>query len=359
MLTRKIVASCLSFLCMAGTKMALGTTEIDTANQSDRESPWLFVPLVSSDPKLGTSAGALAAYLHRFDEKSSVSMFGAGGVYTTTHSTVGALFARTFFGEDRHRLFAVAASGKINNDYSDYLNTGYPVQSQDDLRAFYTRYTYQVRPSWFVGVQLADTNYAQIAQDAMSEQILQLAGLTGFDSIGLGLVVDYDTRDNVNTPTSGIFADGNSLAYTKKFGGDVSFQAYRFMLKQYLPHHKGKNVFAWKINNHWTSNAPPSGYASISLRGYTVGQYLGPNMSSIEAEERIGMGKRWGFTAFTGIACLYGNGMQCNSNENLYPDVGAGMYYILKPKDKIAATVEFADGKGPNNGFYMRLGWGF
>ena len=359
MLTRKIVASCLSFLCMTVTEVALGSTETDTANQSGRESPWLLVPLVSSDPKLGTSGGAVAAYLHRFDEKSSVSMFGAGGVYTTTHSTVGALFARTFFGEDRHRLFAVAVTGKINNDYSDYLNTGYPLQSQDTLQGGYARYTYQVRPAWFVGAQFADTNYAQVAQDAMSEEILQLVGTTGFDSIGLGLVVDYDTRDNVNTPTSGIFADGNSLAYTKKFGGDVSFQAYRFTLKQYLPHNRGKNVFAWKLGNHWTANAPPSGYASISLRGYTPGQYLGPNMSAIEAEEHIGIGKRWGLTAFTGIACLYGDDMSCSDNENIYPDVGGGLYYVLKPKDKIVATVEYADGKSSNNGFYMRLGWGF
>jgi len=339
--------------------LAESQTEEAKADEPARESPWLFVPIVSSDPKLGTSSGALAAYLHRFDEKSSVSMFGVGGLYTTTHSSVGALFARTFFGEDHHRLFALAATGKINNDYSDYLNTGYPVQSQDNLHAFYARYTFQVRPYWFVGAQIADTNYAIIAEDAMSGEILGQLGMTGFDSIGLGLVVNYDSRDNVNTPSSGVFADGKNIAYSEKLSGDVSLQAYRFTLKQYLPHRKGKSVFAWKLSNHWTSNAPPSGYASIGLRGYTAGQYLGPNMSSIEVEERIRMGERWGLTAFTGIACLYGNGMQCNNNENLYPDVGGGLYYVLKPKEKIVATAEYADGKSSNHGFYINLGWGF
>ena len=40
------------------------------------QSPWLALPIVSSNPKLGTSAGALGAYLHRFDPDSRVSMFG-------------------------------------------------------------------------------------------------------------------------------------------------------------------------------------------------------------------------------------------------------------------------------------------
>jgi hypothetical protein len=42
----------------------------------DRSSLWLLVPLVSSSPKLGTSFGALGAYVHTFDPASRVSMFG-------------------------------------------------------------------------------------------------------------------------------------------------------------------------------------------------------------------------------------------------------------------------------------------
>ena len=41
-----------------------------------RESPWLLLPTVSANPKLGTSVGAIAAYLHYFDEQSRPSMFG-------------------------------------------------------------------------------------------------------------------------------------------------------------------------------------------------------------------------------------------------------------------------------------------
>ena len=41
-----------------------------------RSSPWLLVPVVSSNPKLGTSFGGMGAYLRQFDPDSQVSLFG-------------------------------------------------------------------------------------------------------------------------------------------------------------------------------------------------------------------------------------------------------------------------------------------
>ena len=39
-------------------------------------SPWLLLPSFSNNPKLGTSLGALAGYVRKFDPQSQVSIFG-------------------------------------------------------------------------------------------------------------------------------------------------------------------------------------------------------------------------------------------------------------------------------------------
>src|SRR5689334_18143077 len=39
------------------------------------KSPWLIAPVFQSNPKLGTSLGAMAGYIHYFDEKSRPSIF--------------------------------------------------------------------------------------------------------------------------------------------------------------------------------------------------------------------------------------------------------------------------------------------
>ena len=42
----------------------------DTAENKDSPSPWLLVPTLSSNPKLGTSLGGMGAYMHYFDPQS-------------------------------------------------------------------------------------------------------------------------------------------------------------------------------------------------------------------------------------------------------------------------------------------------
>ena len=114
-----------------------GAPDQQAADQkpAKRSSPWLLVPVVSSSPKLGTSFGGMGAYLKTFDADSQVSMFGATFQYTTTDSTVAAAFARTSSGADHHRVIAMVIFGYIKNDYDDYLGTGQPLKTNDDLQA--------------------------------------------------------------------------------------------------------------------------------------------------------------------------------------------------------------------------------
>jgi hypothetical protein len=356
MIKQILLVCCCALLGVAGVSAAPGPAASGRAEAQD--SPWLAVPIVSSDPKLGTSGGLMAAYLYRFDPASTISMFGVTGLYTSTGSKVGGVFARTYFGKDRHRLVVFAGGGKVNNEYEDFLGSGFPLQTEDNLRALAGRYLYRVYEHWFVGAQATNTNYTIVGQDAMSGEILEKIGLTGFDSVGIGAVVNYDSRDNLNSPSSGFFADANNIAYRESLGGSVSFDVYRLGLKQYIGHGQG-HVFVWYLSNHWTSDAPPGGYATVRLRGYTAGQYLGRNMSSLEAEERFRMGERWGFTAFAGIACLYGGDKNCGDGKNIYPNGGAGLFFVLKPGERMVATLEYAEGEGSNHGVYMRFGWGF
>src|SRR6476661_6318281 len=129
------------------------------AATTDTPSPWLLVPVLSSSPKLGTAIGGLGAYMHVFDPASRVSLFGLMYQYTSTHSQVASAFARTSFGGDHHRIVAVTALGVIKNDYDDYLGTGQPLKTDDDLKALATRYLFRVKGAWFIGVQGSAANY--------------------------------------------------------------------------------------------------------------------------------------------------------------------------------------------------------
>jgi len=108
-----------------------------------------------------------------------------------------------------------------------------------------------------------------------------------------------------------------------------------------------------------TSDAPQAARAPVQLRGYKVGQYTGEYMSSIEAEERFRLAEKWTATLFAGVACLYGSGKSCSDSENLYTAVGAGVQYILKPKEGIVLNLEYAAGESGNYGVYLKMGYAF
>ena len=59
-----------------------------------------------------------------------------------------------------------------------------------------------------------------------------------------------------------------------------------------------------------------------------------------------------------GVACLYGGESQrLLGSGNLFPSVGAGVQYVLKPAQGIVANLEFAVGKDGNNALLFKMGY--
>ena len=337
---------------------ASGAPAESAADRRKQESPWMLVPVFSVDPKLGTSLGALAGYLHYFDEESKVSIFGVTAQYTSTGSVVAAAFGKASFDEDRQRIATLLMGGNIKNDYHDFLGTGLRVKTEDEIRGFVARYLHRVVDDWFLGVQGVVTNFKTYGQDPFDTEVLNTLGLMGFDSGGIGLAVYHDSRDNENMPAHGWMLNANNVAYRDWIAGSDSFDVYRADLRVFVEE-GGGHVLAIRQMNQWTVDAPGSGEAPVMLRGYKIGQYKGENMSSIEAEERLRLGKHWTATAFAGVAGIYGGGRSLSDSENLFPAAGLGIQYVLKPEAGIVLNLEYAVGKDGNYGVYLKLGYGF
>jgi hypothetical protein len=300
----------------------------------------------------------MAGYTLRFDPQSQVSIFALMAQYTSTDSATAAAIGRASFGEDHQRISFGAVGGKIENDYDDYLGTGMPLKSEDNLRALFGRYLYRVTGDWFAGAQFVDTNYQIFGQSALDEEALNTLGLTGFEAGGGGLVIYHDSRDVQDAPTRGWLLNANNVAYRKSIAGSFDFDVYRLDFRGFWSHGDG-NVLTVRQNNQWTVDAPPSAYAPVRIRGYTSGEYLGENMSSLEIEERYRLAKRWTATFFAGAACLYGAGLKCGDSANIYPTLGAGVQYLIKPDKGLVANLEYAQGKDGNNAVLFQLGYGW
>jgi len=328
----------------------------DSAPPAKKRSPWMALPVVSSNPKLGTTGGLLVAYLHKFDADSRVSIFGMQAQYTTTHSLIASLIARTSSGADHHRVVGILAYGNIKNDYDDYLGTGQALKTNDDIRALAGRYLYRFKGDWFVGGQALFTNYQVFGDSAEDDLALETLGVKGFKSGGLGAVMMHDSRDNQDMATRGWYANLNNVAYRDWLGGENNFDVYRLDTRAFWQH-GGEHVLGLRQFNQFTFDAPGAAQATVQLRGYKLGQYLAKYMSSLEVEERFHIAKRWGATIFVGGAWLYGGEATGTSSEGFYPSYGAGFQFIIKPVQRMLANLEYAYGNSENSGVYLKLGY--
>jgi hypothetical protein len=329
-----------------------------SASPQKEPSPWLFTPVFTSNPKLGTTVGATAGYLHSFDGRSRPSIFAVTTQYSNTGSIVAGAFARTSFDADHQRLNAAFTYGNIKNDYDDYLGTGVPLRNDAGLKSFIGRYLHRVRGNWFLGAQAIYQDFTIAGDTATDDMILDILGIAPYKSGGLGIVGYYDSRDNDFKPTEGWIASLNNLAYREALGGSQNFDVYRADFRHYISFGMG-HVFALRQLNHLTQDAPTQNLSPVQLRGYKVGQYTGRFMSQFEGEARLTVASRWTATLFAGVGCTYGNGKSCSESSNLFPMVGAGVQYVLKPKVGIVLNLEYAQGKSGNHGVLLKTGYAF
>ncbi len=340
-------------LAMAG----VGETADAPAAAEEQESPWLITPTVSADPKLGTTIGAVVGYIHAFDPESTPSLMTSFVTYSDTDSYVGGLYGDMYFQADKHRVMAGYINGKIRNDYDDYLGTGVSLKTEDDLDSLFVRYLHQIKGDWYLGGQFISSNYV-IGADGIWDGILEQIGLTGFDSNGIGLVLDYDSRDNVRNPQTGDHFVAHNVAYREGLGGDESFDAFQINYSNYWGFGDG-HVLATNARGRWTNDAPLAGFSSLNMRGYTRGNYLAEHYSHLNLDARFKIYKRWGASLFGGVGCLYESVSDCGDGEALFPMLGGGIIYTLKPDAGIVIRLEYAKGESDNEAYYLSLGHPF
>jgi len=349
------------------------TTQSSALSEPDDEAaplkPWLITPTLAADPKLGANVGGVAAYLRKLDEQSTASMVGASVSYSDTDSITGGVGAQLFWGADTRRLILLAGAAEINNEYDDFLGTGQKAETKDSVHTVGFRYLQQIGASnWLAGVQGLSTNYAVGAEDYIAG-LLNLIGLSGFDSTGLGLVLQHDTMDHQRDPTGGHLLTIHNMAYRESLGGEASFDViftdfrwYRSLDRFTIGQSARPPVFALQMKGRFTEDAPLSGFSSVSLPGYTMGNYLSEDYAHLLMEGRFPITRKFGLVAFGGIGCQFGDdiaGHDIECLEHTFPSVGAGISYMVKEEASVLIRLEIAKGKNDNEALYLRFGHAF
>ena len=347
----------------------LNATEPGPLEAAKQDKPWLITPTLSADPKLGANVGALIAYLKRLDAESTPSMAGLSISYSDTDSSTAAAFSQLYWSADTRRLSLLAATAEINNEYDDFLGTGQAVKTQDNVHRYDFRYRHHRREGgWFGGIQGISTNYA-VGADGLLDGLMTQVGLAGFDATGLGLVFQHDTMNHQRDPSAGHLFTLHNFAYRESLGGESSFDVgfadlrwYHSIKRLSSGRSQRPPVLALQLKGRFTDDAPLSGYSSVSLPGYTMGNYLSRHYSHVLLEGRFPLTGKLGLIAFGGVGCQFGEdiaGKSLSCSDATYPSLGVGVSYLLKEEASVLIRLEIAKGKSDNEALYLRFGHPF
>ena len=332
----------------------------------DPDKVWVSVlggPSYTPEASLGVGGAMLMSF--KMDKKDTVSQrsFLPVGFNLSLNGTIVVAGAGTFFfKQDKYRLYM---NYSFRNEPANYYGTDISTIENTPrgtnttgfhkmLLQFNPRFVWQARPGLFAGA-LMDINYTESTDlnPVMLADPYISRFRTSYLNTGLGAVLQYDTRDDIATPTRGFLVSGTGKFYSKAFGGAYNYQILDLEYRHFVPLFHRRSVLGWTartqigFNDIPFTELPMFG-SPFDLRGYYWGKYRDKSMmygiaeyrhmfGSQEAYERRTFWSKLGFVVWGGIGTIgdtplqwkkwklnYGIGLriQMQKNKNFRIDIG-------------------------------------
>ena len=320
----------------------------------------------------------LASFRFHKNDTITKRSFIPAGVNASLNGTIVVAGAGTlFFNENRFRIYV---NYGFRNEPSHYYGKGYETientvcgdsttKYHRTYFQFYPRFVWEIKPHIFAGT-LLDLNFSK-ADDinpVMAQDPYFLQFKHKYLNVGVGGLIQYDTRDDVATPTRGMLLSAMAKVFGKYLGGAYNYEMFELEYRQF------KNVFRPRSTLAWTArtlmsvgDVPyselPSFGSPFDLRGYYIGQYRDKSMAYAILEYRHMFGSQasyrsgnfWakcGFVAWVGTGTIGNKPVVDWSKWKL--NYGVGLRFQIQPGKNF--RLDF--GKDPDNkgiSFYMNM----
>ncbi|MCW8345288.1 outer membrane protein assembly factor [Vibrio sp. ZSDZ65] len=330
----------------------------------DNAVGFMPVPIIITDPAVGTGGGAALMFFHESEERErqrkenpdevvglppSVTAVAAAG--TSNGSWLTGAFHFGSWQEDTWRYQGGLFYGSFNLKY--YVLDA-PLDFNIDGLYFMQDIDYRLAGSdWFIGAK-----YSLLSSKStfdLGNDLIQLPPIN-FDlkDAAVELKVTYDSRDSIFTPNDGLKAKLSTDFHDQAFGGDVSYRKSRLQANYFAPILNDVVIGLRGDYQTVTDDAPYYARPFINMRGIPAMRYQGDDMALMELEARYDITPRWSLIGFTGTGKAIDDG-QDFSDADYQSVVGGGFRYLVARQLNMRAGVDVA--KGPEEwAYYITVG---
>ena len=324
--------------------------QLDLSYYLETARGFLPIPMVVTEPAVGYGGGGIGMFVRPRREAGDEGwarpdISGVGGI-ATENGTWGAFGGDvTQWFDGRLKTLAGLGTGRVNLDFyglgENRPSFDQPVRYSLDFTGAIAQGNWKVAPKspWSVGLRYV---YAEVEPKLRDDPLFP--GLV--DRIRLkisapGAILEYDTRDNLFTPTRGVYAESFYMASRESLGSTDDFERFQQVVIGWfpLPHDV---TLGGRADYQWSSTGTPFFLRPfVMLRGVPAMRYQGDQMASAEVEARWQFHGRWSAVAFGG----YGTTRTSRDAFALTQDVasgGVGFRYELASKFGLHAGIDVA-----------------
>lgn len=314
------------------------------------------IPLINYNQSFGGIFGAMGGLFFPLSKKDTISpaSCAGGGVVITTNKTWFAFAGvKLYFKEDRFRTVIGGGTGDENFQYfNENLGTGSFVQYSTASKFFFAEQLIKVYGPLYMGLDYTFYNAKTTFENT--------ADTSSSNFIAVGIPITVDSRDNIQNPLKGWFANAHINRFDTIFGGAQDYTKLDVDINNYFSK-KNIYVFAWRASISTALGTVPFEAQTVVggrvLRGYSKGEYRGDAVYSIQGEYRWNFYKKWGAVFFAGAATPVREGVTWSADDVL-PGGGAGVRFMMIPSLRLNVGFDAALGKN-DYGIYFRIGEAF
>jgi hypothetical protein len=315
---------------------------------------FLPIPIVITEPAIGYGGGLAGMFLRPRKEAGSEGWarpdISGVGAFATENGTRGAFAGdASRWLEGRLRTTVGAATGKVNLDFyglgSDSGSLDQKVRYSLDFSAAIAQANWQLAPRspWAVGLRYV---YADVDPKLREDSVP--AGLAVAPRVKISAptaVLEFDTRDNLFTPTQGVYAETSYLVSREALGASKDFERFEQIVMGWLPL-PNRITLGARANYAWSSNGTPFFLRPyIQLRGVPAMRYQGDTMGSVEVEARWPVSGRWSGVVFGGAGSARTDRDAFDGTQNVGSG-GVGFRYALARKFGMDVGLDLARSSG-------------
>lgn len=334
-------------------------------------------PSYNPEASLGIGGAMLMTFrMNKLDSISQRSFIPVGFNVSINGTFVAAGAGTLFFNENKFRIYVKYG---YRNEPANFFGVGFKEIKQnadnDSISTkfkkayiqFNPKFAWEVYPNIYVGTIL-DINYSKIRDlEPWMEQnsYIQKYGKK-YTNIGIGGVVQYDTRDDVATPFQGILLSATGMLYGKYLGGSNNYEMIELEYRQFQKMFNRRSTLGWIAKSQiGLDNVPytelPSFGSPFDLRGYLWGKYRDKSMAygiveyrhmfgSQESYDRGAFWSKFGVVGWVGTGTI---GKTPADWDQWKLNYGVGLRIQLQPRKNFRLDI----GREPGQkwGIYMNM----